>query len=202
MLLRFTACAALLTALLVPAGVQAKNHQWVTLVVFSNAAGNVQFINMFVPNPAATGEHLLSGVSITSNANTFIFDSDLPLGESTALTWVLIATPDYANLPGAPTPDYIMSPGFFDPAGDELQYRGITDIFIIPPGAMPTDGIHSLERDLSTPVNVGINFAGESGTVGLAVPTLPDWGVGFAALLLLTLCGLALVGRDRIVRAD
>ena len=65
-----------------------------------------------------------------------------------------------------------MSPGFFDPAGDELQYRGITDIFIIPPGAMPTDGIHSLERDLST------------------------------ALLLLTLCGLALVGRDRIVRAD
>ncbi len=79
----------------------------------------------------------------------------------------------------------------------------MTDIFIIPAGAMPTDGIHSLERDLSTPVNVGINFAGEAGTVTLAaVPTFPHWGVGFAALLLLTLCGLTLLGRDRIVRAD
>ena len=145
-------------------------------MVFSNAAGNVQFINMFVSDPAGTGEHLLQGVTITSDTNTFTFDSNLPLGGSTFQTWVLIATQDYADLPGAPTPDYIMSRGFFDPAGDELQYRGMTDIFIIPAGAMPTDGIHSLERDLSTPVNVGINFAGEAGTVTLAaVPTLPHW---------------------------
>ena len=198
-----TAYAALLTALLAPGGVQAKSHLWDTLVVFSNAAGNVQFINMFVSDPAGTGEYFFQGNLLTSNSNTFVFPSDLPMEVSTFERWVLIATQDYADLAGAPTPDYLIPPNFFDPTGDEIRYRDTFDIFTIPAGAMQTDGIHSLERDLSTPVNVAINFADEAGTVTLtAVPTLPDWGVGFAALLLVTLCGLAPLGRDRIVRAD
>ena len=196
--IRLTACAAMLAALLVPGAVQAKSHLWDTLVVFSNAAGNVQFINMFVSHPAGTAEYEFQGQRLTSTANIFIFPSNLPTDRSTFQTWVLIATQDYADVPNAPTPDYIIPPGFFDPAGDELRYRNTIDIFPIPAGAMPTNGVHSLERDGSTPINVGINFAGEAGTVvlGEAVPTLPGWGVVFAAFLLATLGGLALLGRD------
>ena len=194
--MRWTACAAMLAALLVSGPVQAKSHHWDTLVVFSNADRNVQFINMFVSDPAGTAEHNFLGHTLTSNAKTFIFPNNLPTGSSTFQTWVLIATQDYADLPNAPSPDFIIPPDFFDPSDDELRYRTTVDIFTIPPGAMPTNGIHSLEKDLSTPINVAINFAGEQGTVTLpaAVPTLPGWGVVLAALLLVTL-GLTLLGR-------
>lgn len=193
----------MLASLLVPGGVQAKSHLWDMLVVFSNANRNVQFINMFVSDPAGTAEYNFLGHTLTSNSNTFTFPNNLPMTGSTFQTWVLIATQDYADLPNAPTPDFIIPPNFFNPNSDELRYRTTVDIFTIPPGAMPTNGIHSLERDLSTPINVAINFAGVVGTVTLpaAVPSIRGWGVVFAALLLVTL-GLALLGRDRIVRAD
>jgi hypothetical protein len=194
---RLTAGAALLTALVLPAPAAAKSHLWDTLVVFSSADGKVQFINMFVSDPAGTGEWFFQGQSLTSNSSTYIFPNHLPMNVSTFERWVLIATQDYADLPNAPTPDYIIPPGFFDPEGDELRYRTTIDVFTIPAGAMPTDGVHALERDLSTPVNVGINFAGESGTVTVPapVPALPRPGVGLAALLLASLVGLALLAR-------
>jgi len=202
-LLGSTVCGAVLAVLLAP-GAGAKSHLWDTLVVFSNAAGNVQFIDMFVSDPQGTGEWDVGGKMLTSSANTYVFPNDLPTGGSTFLTWILIATQDYADLPGAPTPDYIIPPQFFDPAGDEIRYRDTVDIFVISSGAMPTDGIHSLERDGSTPVNVGINFAGESGsvTVPAELPALPMWGVGVALLLMVTFGGVALLGRERTARAD
>ena len=193
----------MLTALLVPIHVEAKSHLWDTLRVFSNEAGNIQFIDMFVSDPAGTGEHFFQGKTLTSDTNMFIFPGNLPTEMPTFQTWVLIATQDYKDLPGAPAPDFIIPPNFFDPAGDELRYRNTIDIFAIPPGAMPTDGIHMLERDLSTPINEGINFAGDQGTVTLppAIPIVSGWGVGLAVLLLVTLGGIALLQRDRFVRA-
>ena len=174
---------ALLLALVLPNAAAAKSHLWDMLVVFSNAEGNVQFINMFVSDPAGTEEWLMGGMLLESDANTYVFPNHLPMTQSTFQTWVLIATQDYADLPGAPTPDYIIPPNFFDPAGDELRFRSFIDVFTIPPGAMPTDGTHALERDLSTPVNLGINFAGDSGTVVAGVP-IPGLSRGAALLAL------------------
>ena len=196
------ACTVVLASRTVAGNAQAKSHLWDMLRVFSNEQGNIQFIGMFVSDPAGTGEHLFGGRPLTSstNSNTFIFPNDLPLGGSTFQTWVLIATQDYANLPGAPTPDYIIPANFFDPNGDELRYRNTIDIFTIPAGVMPTDGTGMLLRDLSTPVNVGTNFAGESGTVAagpVAVSTLTTQALGIGALLLLLLGAWVLLRRQR-----
>ena len=190
------AACALLLALALPGAASAKSHLWDMLVVFSNAQGNVQFINMFVSDPEGTEEWLMGGMLLESDANTYVFPSNLPMNQSTFQTWVLIATQDYADLPGAPTPDYIIPPNFFDPAGDELRFRSFIDVFTIPPGAMPTDGTHALERDLSTPVNVGINFAGDSGSVVAGVP-IPGLSPGAALLALgaLSACAAAWVWR-------
>ena len=200
---RSTAAAALLAALAIPGTAGAKAHQWDILVLFSNAQGNVQFINLFISDPTGTEEWLLGGREIASDSSTYVFPNDLPMNQSTFLTWVLIATQDYADLPGAPTPDYIIPPQFFDPTGDTIRYRDTVDVFPIPPGVMPTDGVHSLERDLDTPVNVGINFAGDFGTVNAppAVNVVPSWGIGVAALLLLLLAAGAFLGDGRRARA-
>jgi|GEM_PF-1353749 len=198
-LLRAFVFGALLLGLLGHGDAQAKSHLWDMLRVFSNEAGNIQFIDMFVSDPAGTGEFYVQGKTLTSNANDYVFPNNLPTGGSTYQTWILIATQDYADLPGAPTPDFIIPPQFFDPAGDELRYRSTIDVFTIPPGAMPTDGVHMLERDLSTPVNLGVNFAGEQATVTLAaIPALGTWGAGITALLLVSLGALASY-RRRIV---
>lgn len=200
-LVRIAASAAILTILAVPSPVAAKSHLWDMLRFYSNESGNIQFINMFVSDPAGTAEYMFQGRLLTTNSNSYVFPNDLPMDKSTFQTWVVIATQDYADLPAAPTPDFIIPPNFFDPAGDELRYRTTIDVFIIPPGTMPTDGILMLERDMSTPVNEGINFAGDVGTVTLpiAVPSLRNWGIGLAALLL-TLGEVAILVRDRVVR--
>jgi hypothetical protein len=191
-------CGALLLALLGHGDAQAKAHLWDMLRVFSNEDGNVQFIDMFVSDPAGTGEYFLLNKTLTSNASEYVFPNNLANDKSTFQTWVLIATQDYADLPGAPTPDYIIPPQFFDPAGDELHYRNTVDVFTIPPGAMPTDGVRMLERDLSTPVNLGTNYAGDDGTVTLAaIRALGDWAAIAAALLLMSLGSLALLARGR-----
>lgn len=59
-----------------------------------------------------------------------------------------------------------------------------------------------LERDGSTPLNLGINFAGDEGSVTAtdAVPGLATWSAGVAALLMLLLCGAALRARSPSVR--
>jgi hypothetical protein len=63
---------------------------------------------------------------------------------------------------------------------------------------MPTDGVCMLERDLSTPVDLGINFAGEHETVTLAaIRALGSWGVGVAAVLLTSFGSLALYARGK-----
>jgi hypothetical protein len=165
-----------------PGPVLAKSHLWKFTEVFSNADGSVQFIEMFVFDPAGTAEIQLSGFPLESNANTFVFPNDLP-NQNTFHTWILIATPAFATLPGAPAPDYVIPPGFFDPAGDELRYRTTRDILPLPAGAVPIDGIQSYLRDGSTAVNSPTNFAGVEGSVDVSRPcddTLDNDDDGYA----------------------
>src|SRR4030095_10128171 len=117
--------------------------------------------------PAGTDEIPLGGFQLTSNRDVFVFPNNLP-SQNTFHTWVLIATPAFAALPGAPTPDYVIPPGFFDPAGDELRYGFLFHILAFPAG--PTDGIHSYLRDGSTAVNSPTNFAGVEGSIDVSRP--------------------------------
>ena len=190
--------AAALSAL-APSGAQAKSHLWKFTEIFSNADGSVQFVEMQVTDPAGTGEWVIQGMELRSDANSYIFPNNLPQ-ENTFERWLLIATPAFASLAGAPTPDFTIPAGFFDPTGDTLLYRNGLDGIVVPPGAMPTDGVHSLARDLSTPVNSPTNFAGVTGSVTVpsdAIPLLPPWGAALGLLLLPALGCLALVRRAR-----
>jgi hypothetical protein len=149
----------------------AKNHLWRFTEFFSNADGSVQFIEM-QECCGSDVETQMSSTSITSNGNIFNFPNNL-VGP-TAHRWILVATQSFADLPGAPTPDYIIPEHFFDPQGDTLRYRGTTDLVDLLAGALPRDGQHSFDRSLQTGqlsviVNDPINFAGATGSVRAAI---------------------------------
>jgi hypothetical protein len=147
----------------------AKSHLWKFTEVFSNADGSVQFVEMFVFDPAGTAEIRLKNATLASNSHSFVFPNDLP-NQNTFHTWILIATPAFAALPGAPAPDYVIPAGFFDPEGDELRYRTTLDMLSLPAGAMPVDGIYSYLRNGTTEVNSPTNFAGVEGSVDASLP--------------------------------
>jgi len=197
--IRGLALWAVALSTLVSGSAQAKSHLWKFTEIFSSADGSVQFVEMLVTDPAGTGEWVIQGMELRSDANSYIFPNNLPM-ENTFERWLLIATPAFAELSGAPTPDFEIPAGFFDPTGDTLVYRNGLDGFAIPPGVMPTDGVHSLERDLTTPVNSPTNFAGNTGSVTVAsdaIPLLPPWGALLGLLLLLALGWPALARRGR-----
>jgi hypothetical protein len=159
--------------------VQAGSHLWVIKEVFSNADGTIQFIEM-KECCGANNEIFLQGkwVRAVVAAHQFNFPANLPPG-STANKYLLLATAGFAALPGAPAPDYIIEDNFFNIADDRLLYWHSypSATFDFAPGAVPTDGIHSLVclanngqgcTTFEVQVNSPTNFAGESGSVIVA----------------------------------
>ena len=111
-LLRAAICAS---TVLLAGSAQAGNHTWDVNEIFSNFDGTVQFIELFEAN-GATNEVGMPGQTIATDANSFVLPGDT-LEPPTTHKFLLIATQAFADLPGAPTPDYIIDgfdPGFFD----------------------------------------------------------------------------------------
>ena len=120
-------------------------HTWDVNEVFSNASGTIQFVELREANntPNETG---LPGNNLTSNAETFLIPGPA-LTPPTSNKFFLIATPDFAALPGAPTPDRILPAAnipFFATGGDTVTY-GPYDSLVF--GPVPTNGIDSLRRN-------------------------------------------------------
>ena len=147
-------------------------HTWDVVEVFSNPCGNIQFIEIreMQGTPGETG---INNGTITSNTRTY----DIPnpaLVAPTTNKRVLFATPDFAALPGAPTPNYIFPASmvpFFNPAGDTIRYTPY-DTWVVT--SVPTDGVNSLNRNVVPAVqaNSPTNYAGTTGSVN-ATPTPP-----------------------------
>jgi hypothetical protein len=177
MRLRTVAGAIVLAAVAVavPSPSRAAHHLWKLTQIFSNASGSVQYIQLFTSDPS---ELSVNGFTITtSTGNSFSFGSNLP--GTTTNKWILVATGGLQNLPGGVTPDYLLPATggpFFATGGGTLNYANV-DTWSY--GTVPTDGVHSLMRDGSTPVNAAVNFAGQSGSLNLttAVPAVPRWGI-------------------------
>jgi len=99
----------------------------------------------------ANQEIFLSDKKITSQAmgTSYTFPSNLT--PPTGLKHLLLATQSFADLPGAPTPDFIIPPNFFSPAGDTLKWH-VYDVFTFNsaefPAALhqPHDPVGDLER--------------------------------------------------------
>jgi hypothetical protein len=189
------AAALLVLASASPCG--AKSHLWRFTEFFSNASGTVQFIEMQECCGSVEETQMTTANITTQSGNTYTFPNDI--SGSTAHRWILIATQSFANLPGAPTPDFIIPPHFFDPHGDRLRYRATLDIVNLSAGALPLDGFNSLDRNLQTGAltamaNSPINFAGGTGTV--TVSPIP---VATPLAWLVLVGGLAAVGLRQLV---
>jgi hypothetical protein len=169
---------------LTPSRSFAAHHLWRFTQLFSNAAGDIQFLEMFV---TANGESAVGPFTITSGGTTFSFVNNLP-STTTANTWLLVGTNEYRNSAGATAPDYVLPPNFLSTGGGTINYASGIDTWNY--GALPTDGVHSLMKDGTNPVNLAHNFAGQTGTVNVStsVPAVGGWAVValIGTLLLLT----------------
>jgi serralysin len=178
-----------LVLLLVPFSAGAAFHRWKITEVYSNASGSVQYVEFY---DLFSSEHLLAGHTLqsTTNPTTFTFSSNLP-SSSTANQHMLVATPGFASLPGAVTPDYTLSAwNFFATAADTLNFAAGFDTITWTADQLPTDGIDALHEDYDgtnrhTGPNTPTNFAGQQGSL----PEPSEWLgllVGTAAVLALT----------------
>lgn len=174
----------------------AASHSWDITEIFSNADGTIQFVELQEQFGSPT-ELGMPNQFIQSDAHIFRIGGSAPF--PTANKFYLIATAAFAALPGAPTPDVIIDPGFLpfvNIAGDSIYYVPY-DTVTFTSGQLPTDGVNSLFRDLTTGVNSPTNYAGETGSVGGPPPPFaPALGlVGSAVMVALMLGGGFLVLR-------
>ncbi|MEK6675477.1 MAG: putative metal-binding motif-containing protein [Planctomycetota bacterium] len=160
-------------ALLGVSPTMAGSHLWRINEIFSNADGTVQFIEL-KECCGATAETALAGKPLISVAtgHTFTFPSNIP--GNTANKHLLIATPAFAALPGAPTPNFFFSQvPFFAVNGDTIDWAPLLnyDEFTFGVGILPTDGINSIRvtnyvtDTFVTEPNTPTNYLGQSGSV-------------------------------------
>jgi len=167
-LLTISVCALLWSSLQLPS--YAAFHLWHVKEAFSSADGNVQFIEMFDSNP---GENFVGGFSLQSNSDgvikNFTFPGSIDFGIDTTNRHLLIATSNFASLPGAVTPDFTFDQGgvagsFFNPNATNITitFTGSGDSMSFAGAALPKDGINSLT---------------DAGAVGFP-PGIPNIGPG------------------------
>ncbi len=195
----YRAVVLLLSA--VPGMAAAHSHLWRITEIFSDATGTVQFVEMCECCGSNIEGHLFTDFTfLDTDAKRYFFPSDIGTDpDISANECVLTASQAFADLPGAPTPDYLLDPNllpfFFDPDADTVTYgREIADYSVIPVpiGAIPTDGVTSLHLDFSGNPSLGVNnptnFSGETGEINVStttVPVLPKaWGAGALILFL------------------
>jgi len=141
----------------------ADNHKREIKEIFSSADETVQFIELF---DADKDEHNLSLTSLsTASGSFFAFPSNLPTTD-TENRHVLVATAAFAAIPGAPAPDYIIPAGFLDHLGDTVTYAATPHAVSF--GALPTDGLKSIDAAGVQATNSPTNYAGATGSVVLA----------------------------------
>ena len=172
----------------------AASHLWRFSEFYSSPDRSIQFIEMQEIGGSDSETNISGHWFATDGYNqghSQLLGSDLPFG--TANKKVLVGTQSYAALPGVPAPDYVVPDGILDPAGDTVVWWFYQTI-VIPPNKMPSDGVRSLRVvNPATPgnppvyaigVNTPTNFAGQTGSVSIAVPALSVTGRAIVAALL------------------
>lgn len=167
---RIRACASICGLGLAVATASAGSHTWDIVEVFSNTDGTIQFIEMAEVAGGAS-EVNLAGKSVTSKTTGKEFTFPENLDPPSTFMRLLLATEGFANLPDAPTPDYIIEDNFLPTClGDTVSWH-IYDAYTWESGDLPTDGVNSLNRDTGVAANSPTNYAGDSGSV--VVPQVP-----------------------------
>src|SRR6185503_15604251 len=89
-----TFVAAVLACAFTPTPARAAFHLWYIQEVYTNPSGSVQFVEFFT---ASSSQEFLSGVTLTSNANTFTFPG--PSSSPTNNHHLLLATAGFGSIP-------------------------------------------------------------------------------------------------------
>lgn len=151
----------------------AGGHLWDINELYSNFDGTIQFVELHVPMSAANELFMVNKwIRSTVTGAEFVFPENL--SGSTAFAHLLIATQGFANLPGAPTPDYILPDNFMALSGDTITWFTY-DVWNYPNPALPIDGVMSIQKDLGTgqlilAANTPTNYSGATGSVDAGGP--------------------------------
>lgn len=141
-------------------------HLWDITEIYSSEDGSVQFIELFCPN---NGQQFLDAHTLAANSDgttvTFTFPGNS--GSPTLNRNLLIATSNFAALPGAVTPDFILPDNFINPnaASIELNFGPGQDVISFTGADLPGDGVMSIDDNLNVMTNSPTNFAGETGSI-------------------------------------
>lgn len=152
--------------------VQAGSHLWRFNEIFTNADGSIQFIELKECCGAPNETYIVEKwVRSDATGMQYEFPNSLECQDCTANKYLLLATQSFADLPGAPKPDFIIPPHFFSKDGDTLDYWFYAKAqWTFGGGLVPTDGTHSFNSDGTTGVNSPTNFAGDTGSVVVGCP--------------------------------
>ncbi|MCH9034570.1 MAG: hypothetical protein IID42_08705, partial [Planctomycetes bacterium] len=145
-------------------------HLWEISEIYSNGDGTVQYIELFT---TFNSQQFTIGTTIRASqgasTNNFVFPSNTPA--PTGGHHLLLATADFASLPGAVTPDFTLPDGFLFTPDGIVNYIGANSLTY---DCLPTDGILSLHCDANngiscTATSVGVNsptnYAGATGSI-------------------------------------
>jgi hypothetical protein len=154
---------------------RAASHQWRFNELYTNDDGTIQFIEMRECCGFTTEINLNSKwILVVGADNKFTFDRNLT--GNTANRYLLLATQGFADLPGAPAPDFIIPDGFLALDGDDLEYWAYTAANVTY-GSLPTDGVMSFHVGTGNAVNSPTNYAGETGSIDPTPVQPTSWGI-------------------------
>ncbi len=183
----------------------AASHLWRISEIYSNADGTVQFIELHECCNSST-ENALANKKMKSVQTGNIFNIPTNLVGSTLDKYLLFATPAFASLPGAPTPDHIIPANFFAVTGDTIEWEPTLnyDEFTFTGAQLPDDGVNAIHilnwatETFELVPNTPTNFAGVMGSVnaGPPVPAASTWTMTVLALLILVAGTVALRRRS------
>ena len=153
-------------------------HLWNIREVYSDASGNLQFIEFFTTDFSQQfvgGQQIVVRNIGNTQTHTFTLPSNLP-GE-TANHAFLIGTAGI-QAAGAPQPNFVVPNNFLFSAGGSILFFGANGGSYT---ALPTDGVQSRVWGDGNAVNSPQNFAGQVGLV--VVPEPSTWALfGVSAL--------------------
>ena len=178
---RYAVIGVAVVMLLTPA--QAAFHLWTIREIYSDASGNLQFIELFTTSGS---EQFVIGqqIVVANVGNTVTHSLTVPanLAGSTANRALLFGTASL-QAAGAPAPDFIIPNGFLFPAGGSISFFGANSGSY---SALPIDGIQSRIWTGGNQVNSPQNYAGQIGTVvpEPGVVALATGALGVGCLLL------------------
>lgn len=181
---------------------QAASHLWRISEIYSSADGTIQFIELHECCNSPS-EVFLFGKKMHSVQTNNLYSIPINLTGSTLNKYLLFATPAFAALPGAPTPDFIIPSNFFAQSGDTIEWEPNLnyDEFTFSAGQLPLNGPNSIHitdwvsHTFVTGAMTPTNFAGD--TLDAPVPAASTWGLIATSLLIVTIGTVATLRKRR-----